>query len=189
MSTLSEAIAQFHPRCKKPEDIEPQFARIALAAMNEGYFLINGKTRIYPVEIEFYLYGERKDDPEWMKDYNMYHKGKNVPYFPKEGSIFPHRSGVDFTFENEEEEYRASFLIRAYKSSLNDTIEKHPTYLWEEMFGENTIAGGGLNIVWVDETAPKYHGVTQDTRVNLNRKNAIKDPMPWRFIRNDINNK
>ena len=156
--------------------------------MNEGYFLINGKTRIYPVEIEFYLYGERKDDPEWMKDYNMYHKGKNVPYFPKEGSIFPHRSGVDFTFENEEEEYRASFLIRAYKSSPNDTVEKHPTYFWEEMFGENTIAGGGLNIVWVDETAPKYHGVTQDTRVNLNRKNAIKDPMPWRFTRNDIYN-
>ena len=46
----------------------------------------------------------------------------------------------------------------------------------------------GLNIVWVDETAPKYYGVTQATRVNLNRKNAIKDPMPWRFIKNNIQN-
>ena len=129
MTKLSQAFLAFDPRDLSMETIEQKFAGIADIVMNEGYFLVNGETKIFPVDIEFYLYGERADDPDWMKDFNMYHKGKNVPYFPPEGSVFPHRSGVDITFENEAEEYRASFLIRAYKTSEHEETETHPTYL------------------------------------------------------------
>lgn len=183
MKTLSETIKMFHPRVENAKDIEIQFAEIAMAAIYGGYFLVNGKKRIYLTDIEFYLYGEKDNDPDWMKDFNMYHKGKNVPYFPKEGSLYPHRSGVDFTFENEDEKYRASFLIRAYKTSLDEKEETHPTYLWEDMFGECTCAKGGLNIVWVDEPIDCRLGVRQDKRVRLNRRNGQQDNNPWRFIK------
>ena len=185
METLAEAIAKFNPRVKKAEDIESQFKEIALAAIYGGYFLVNGKKRIYLTDIEFYLYGERATDPDWMKDFNMYHKGKKVPYFPKEGSLYPHRSGVDYTFENEDEEYRASFLIRGYRTSFDGKPEDHPTYLWEDMFGECKCAKGGLKIKWVNEPVDNSFGVHQEDRVRLNRRDGNKDTKLWRFIKND----
>ena len=185
MKTLSEAIANFHPRVRKAEDIEVQFEEIAMAAIYGGYFLVNGKKRIYLTDIEFYLYGEKATDPEWMKDFNMYHKGKNVPYFPKEGSLYPHRSGVDYTFENEEEEYRASFLIRGYRTSYDGKTESHPTYLWEDMFGECTCADGGIKIEWVNDPSDERLGVRLEDRVRLNRRDGSKDTKPWRFIKNE----
>jgi len=184
MRTLSEAIKMFHPRVEKAEDIESQFNEIAKAAFYGGYFLVNGKKRIYLTDIEFYLYGEKDDDPDWMRDFNMYHKGKEVPYFPKEGSLYPHRSGVDFTFENEEEKYRASFLIRAYKTSIDGDVETHPTYLWEDMFGECTCSEGGLRIIWVDDPIECILDPRKAKRVRLNRRNGQEDTKLWRFIKN-----
>ena len=183
MTLLSQAFLSFDPRNLNDETIEAKFAHIADVAMNKGYFLINGKVKIYPVDIEFYLYGERDDDSEWMKDFNMYHKGKNVPYFPAEGSVFPHRTGVDITFENEAEQYRASFLIRKYKTSEHDEIENHPTYLWEEMFGESSFGGNGFNIIWVDEPSCQSRKIESDTRINLNGKDGKKDTKEWRFFK------
>ena len=81
---------------------------------------------IHPTAIELY-YHEEGD--ERFKDPIMYHtddrkkaehpdffqkRGINsIPYFPV-GSIHPHTSGIDITFENPELMYRASFLIREY---------------------------------------------------------------------------
>lgn len=112
-------------------------------------------------------------------------QGKKVPYFPKEGSLCPHRSGVDYTFENEDEEYRASFLIRGYRTSFDGKPEDHPTYLWEDMFGECKCAKGGLKIKWVNEPVDDSLGVHQEDRVRLNRRDGSKDTKPWRFIKND----
>ena len=146
MKTLSEVIAAFDPRRADENTIQDQFWSIAEVALYGGYFLVNEETRIYPVEIEFYLYVENDPKGKWQQDANMYHKGKGVPYFPKEGSLYPHRSGVDYTFENENQKYRASFLIRSYQYETGGEIIKNPTYLWEDLFGYNSIAGNGLTI-------------------------------------------
>lgn len=167
------------------DSISELFNKIAIVVFYGGYFLINGKTKIYPLDIEFYLYGERKDDPEWMQDYNMYHHGKDVPYFPKEGSLHPHNSGVDVTFENEEKEYRASFLIRAYRNNTDKKKETHPTYLREEMFGEASFSGNGLNIIWVDEATDRIKEPITETRFRLNGKNKKPDTKKWRYIKVD----
>ena len=82
MKTLFEDMRDFNARNASENTIQEMFAEIAVPALSGGYFLANN-TKIYPVDIEFYLYGERKGDAPW----------------------------VDITFENEKEEYRASFLI------------------------------------------------------------------------------
>ena len=83
MKTLSEVIAAFDPRRADENTIQDQFWSIAEVALYGGYFLVNEETRIYPVEIEFYLFVEEDSKGNWQRDANMYHKGKGVPYFPK----------------------------------------------------------------------------------------------------------
>lgn len=87
MKTLFEAMRDFNARNASENTIQEMFAEIAVPALSGGYFLANN-TKIYPVDIEFYLYGERKGDAPWMKDKNMYHKGPNVPFFPVIGILF-----------------------------------------------------------------------------------------------------
>ena len=183
MKTLSEVIAAFDPRRADENTIQDQFWSIAEVALYGGYFLVNGKTRIYPIEIEFYLYVEEDPTGSWQRDANMYHKGQGVPYFPKEGSLYPHRSGVDYTFENEELKYRASFLIRCYQYEVGGEIIKKPTYLWEDLFGYNSTAGNGLTISWVDEPERVIPTRRQDKRINLNDEKGIADKKLWRFIK------
>jgi hypothetical protein len=190
MSKLTEAFSKFNPRRAKDEiEIQKQFKEIAETVFYEGYFLVNDELKIYPVDIEFYLYDERTYDDnryDWMKDNNMYHKhtAKNkVPYFPKEGSLYPHESGVDVTFENEEEEYRASFLIRAYRTNIDDETIVNPKYLNEEMFGECTFNGTGLNIKWVDEQSEKSGELQWAVRFKFHDKNKEQDTKPWRCIK------
>ena len=193
MSALEQAFKEFDSafstdteRLATFDTIIGMFKKVALAAFYGGYFEINGKTKIYPVDIEFYLYDERAGDEEevqWMKDYNMYHYGEGVPYFPKEGSLHPHRSGVDVTFENEDKQYRASFLIRAYRNGTDHKKETHPTYLREEMFGEASFSGKGLNIVWIDAPEADSKEPIIKRRVNLNGKNKETDKKEWRFVK------
>ena len=60
MSKLIEALQKFDLRKTTDETIQTELGKIADVALNKGYFLVNDKTRIYPIEIEFYLYGEKK---------------------------------------------------------------------------------------------------------------------------------
>ena len=115
----------------------------------------------------------------------MYHYGENVPYFPKAGSLHPHRSGVDVTFENEDKEYRASFLIRAYRNGPKGEKETHPTYLREEMFGEASFSGKGLCIKWVDKPSGEVVDPDVKARFRLKGKDKEADKKPWRFIKKE----
>ena len=82
---------------------------------------------IQPTAIELYYHEEGEDrfkDPimyhtndrkVWTKESYFKDRGiDGLPYFPV-GSLNPHTSGIDITFENAKERYRASFLIREYK--------------------------------------------------------------------------
>ena len=95
---------------------------------------------IYPTVIELY-YHEENDGG--FQDPIMYHtdyrkrselKAKretyftltgldSLPYYPI-GSLNPHTSGIDVTFENSEKHYRASFLIREYKVIYENKKER-----------------------------------------------------------------
>lgn len=183
MKTLNQALTEFNARNADDNTIQGMFAEIAVIVLSGGYFLVNESTRIYPMDIEFYLYGERVDDPNWMKDINMYHKGKDVPYFPIVGTFYPHESGVDVTFENETEQYRASFLIRGYKYEKNGPKVEKPRYLWEDLFGYGSFLGDGLKIKWVDAYDDADVEIDTDVRYNLKDANKKQDTKPWRFYR------
>lgn len=142
-------------------------------------------------DVEFYFHSERNEQELWKKDFCMYHRGtkEEVPYFPV-GSICPHNSGVDVSFENPFEEYRASFLVRGHRyEDGKETYETgKPTYLRENMFGYSNCISGGLNIRWIDDRSCPQNELTDDTRVNVSKYDengkSIKgenDLRRWRF--------
>jgi len=185
MSTsLEQVLSSFNARNETNLTILGKFKEIAKVVLYGGYFLVNEKAHIYPTEIEFYLHGERNNEPAWMTDKKMIHRNgkEQVPYFPNTGSLFPHTFGIDVTFENEIEEYRASFLIRSYRYEKDGEIITNPTYLWEDMFGYNSFTGSGLIIKWVDEPSETKEPVT-NTRLNLKDENGNQDTKPWRFTK------
>lgn len=117
-----------------------------------GYFLIEGKKRLYLDDIEFY-YHEEGDSG--LKDPIMYHtndnegKGKTIPYF-EIGRLHLHISGVDITFENKDQHYRASFLIRGFHMD-NQEYDGHSTHVYDEMLYMGVPLEKPLEIKWVSE--------------------------------------
>lgn len=183
MKTLKEVLTDFNARNADENSIQAMFSEIASIVLSGGYYQVNESSRIYPMDIEFYLYGEREGDPDWMKDANMYHKGRDVPYFPVVGTFYPHQSGVDVTFENKDEQYRASFLIRAYKYDKKAPVVSKPRFLWEDLFGYESFLGDGLKIKWVDASDDVEVIIETDVRYHLKDANKKPDKKPWRFIR------
>ena len=78
MSKLTEAFKNFNPRkAKDAQSLQEELKIIAETVFYEGYFLVNDKLKIFPIDIEFYMYDERvykNDEYDWLKDYNMYHR-------------------------------------------------------------------------------------------------------------------
>lgn len=102
-----------------------QFEILAKKMIFGGYFRVRDDYAIFIDTVEFYFHDERSE--ALIKDNIVYHrngrfdfrKGDNksmsaeLPYFPKM-TLHAHWSGIDITFENPEEKYRASALIRRY---------------------------------------------------------------------------
>ncbi|MGN1157014.1 MAG: hypothetical protein ACI4TK_12625, partial [Agathobacter sp.] len=131
--------------------------------------------RIYPLEIEFYYHEEGEDG---LKDPVMYHtddhEGKQLEYYPL-GSLNCHLSGIDVTFENEEKQYRASFLIRKYRVCEYESgewvekkeCEERPTYIYEDMF-MNIPLFDGINVKWISsETLNTVTDIHCKPRINV----------------------
>ena len=183
MSHLFDTLKAFNARQASEETIQGMLFDIAKVVLSGGYFEVNGDTTIYPMDIEFYLYDEKDPSRKWMRDANMYHKGPKVRYFPVIGTFYPHESGVDVTFENPDEGYRASFLIRAYKYEENGEIVRTPRYLWEDLFGYGSFFGDGLHIKWIDSPDDAKVDIKPDYRHHLNDENQQPDKKKWRFYR------
>ncbi|MCR4614443.1 MAG: hypothetical protein K5778_10680 [Bacteroidaceae bacterium] len=129
-----------------------------------GYFLIDKKYIIDLGSIELYYHEEEGE----IKDYIMYHTNEHpsksrvfnieggYPYF-EFGSFNLHQSGIDVTFENEEEKYRASFLIRSYRVLKNGESPKDSqkpydicsTHLFDDMFYGGISEQNISRIKWV----------------------------------------
>lgn len=147
--SLKEILYSFNGGNSSEESINAEFARMAKYLLYGGHFRVMNDKNIYLEEIEFYYHEENGK----IKDPIMYHtndhEGKSLPYY-KVGRISMHTSGVDVTFENEEKQYRASFLIRAYSVDDN-SIETRSTYIYDDMFGMGIPLDEPIEIEWVDD--------------------------------------
>lgn len=127
--------------------------------------------KIYPTAIELYYHEEgegRFKDPimyhtddrkiadhrkkvrkqEYLKDRNI----PELPYFPM-GNLNPHTSGIDITFENPEEKYRASFLIRQYRVEYESGISLdvvNSTDIYEDLLVNGISVGDADGMEWID---------------------------------------
>lgn len=152
-----QGVTEIKDEKEKLSNLSSQFEAIAKDVLLGGCFEINGVRRIYPLEIEFYYHEEGENG---LKDPVMYHTadhdGKMLDYYPL-GSLNCHISGMDVTFENQEKQYRASFLIRKYRVCEYESgewvekkeCEKRSTYIYEDMF-MNIPLSDGINVKWVN---------------------------------------
>ena len=133
---------------------------------------------IYPTVLELYYHEE---DPNGFKDPIMYHtndrkyydyyldaNGKEkshgpqsrnffekrgidgLPYFPM-GSLNPHTSGIDITFENPDKHYRASCLIREYTIVFAKGKEPVPIKNSTDIYDDLLLYGITLdNADWIE---------------------------------------
>lgn len=196
LKRLQDALEQFAP-ANTVSELTKQFEDIAQIVFN-GRFVVNGEYEIKPISIEFYFHDEENKS---IIEPQMYHVGE-YPYFPI-GAIFPNRSGVDMTFEREGK-YRASFLVRGYtyKSLVDDKEEDFtnkaskklkegeidkfkPQYLWEDLFGNASIFGQGLSIVWMDNEDFNKVRIMSSARINIKRIEGEATDRMWRFTNLD----
>ena len=189
MKTLPQLLKKFDGSGLTENKLQAEFKEIAKAAIYGGYFRVNNEFDIHIVELEFYFHSENENVSS-VYDWAMYHRGENVDYFPV-GSLHPHKSGVDVTFEKEGK-YRASFLIRQYE--IDGIVYIQPSYLREDLIGyTGCILGDGPKIEWINVETMDCNDylVDENPRINLGaydekgkRIEGQFDNRNWRFTRN-----
>ena len=170
-----QGVTEIKDEKEKLSNLSSQFEAIAKDVLLGGCFEINGVRRIYPLEIEFYYHEEGENG---LKDPVMYHtadhEGKMLDYYPL-GSLNCHISGMDVTFENQEKQYRASFLIRKYRVCEYESgewvekkeFEKLSTYIYEDMF-MNIPLSDGITVKWISgETVNPTKEIVRKQRINV----------------------
>lgn len=170
-----QGVTEIKDEKEKLSHLSSQFEAIAKDVLLGGCFEINGVRRIYPLEIEFYYHEEGENG---LKDPVMYHtadhEGKMLDYYPL-GSLNCHISGMDVTFENQEKQYRASFLIRKYRVCEYESgewvekkeCEKRSTYIYEDMF-MNIPLSDGITVKWISgETVNPTKEIVRKQRINV----------------------
>lgn len=173
MKTLSQLLKEFDGRSLNEVQLTDEFEKIAKSVIYGGHFRVNDDFDIYIHEIEFYFHSENESE-SCIRDWAMYHRGANIEYFPI-GSLHPHRSGVDVTFERKGS-YRASFLIREYQIEKN--IIKSPSYLCEDLIGyTGCILGDGPCILWKDDPYDDSANVSKNPRINVRAYDKDGNPL------------
>lgn len=195
---------------EKYQAVAEWFRPCAEDILCNGYFLINGKYIIDLGSIELYYH----EEDGAIKDPKMYHTNDQLPdifkkrmdeypnnqlpvfyrelkdnggypYF-KKGSFYLHQSGIDVTFENNDnlnDKYRASFLIRSYRMFKiddpdKDTILYDPcsSHLYDDLYYSGLLSfSGSSSIDWVKYD--KGGKIEQKTRIN------IGDERLWQYKR------
>ncbi len=206
---LLECLSKFsgakgETREKREESLIAPFRAIATKLIHGGYFAVSDKEgvryRIYIHSIEFYYHEEiESGEDKRVCDWVMYHR--NPLYGRKKeslatGSLFPHDSGVDITFEDQQDKaedvrYRASALIRSFQVTTGDNetmvvfedcpkhieqgsrdVEYYPTHLLQYLL--NKIQLPTIQIEWKEKNdcvGEVYTG----RRINVFKSNYFKD--------------
>ena len=197
MSTMSlkEKLKEFRDSYElwKVDKLTEEFNELANAFLYGGYFNVDNRYRIYIRTVEFYFHSEEADgehDPIVYHRNNRYVKGE-VPYFPLM-ALHAHTSGVDVTFESENNHYRASALIRAYEiydlveedflvydseskmfMPLKELQAKHPTKTIKQYNVQSTYVYNFLNgftqdaVNWVDLEYSEHEKLEGSIRKNV----------------------
>lgn len=199
-----------------------------------GYFKVTndvgGKVlvrKIQPTVLELYYheekYGGFRDPIMYHTDYRKRTEKKakgetyfslsgltELPYYPI-GSLNPHTSGIDVTFENAQEKYRASFLIRAYSVTYENgktrTVD-NSTEIYDDMLLNGISLENADWIEWVDgkedvqlkkpswrRNVPDYEKVSDSPELWVKKKategetfsiggvHYAKCPLNWQFAK------
>ena len=189
-----------------------EFQSVAKSILN-GYFLVrsgNESVCVHPTCVEIYYHEEQENG---VKDPIVYHRNRkkkkgiqDTPAVFKIGVLHNHVSGIDITFEKEANStntnitgvVRASALIREFevKDDKGQIIreEKHPTYLYQALFGQFSILDGGFSIMWVDGQEADFDNIELKWGVRKNvveyqnngydyekKPNKIQDKREWKF--------
>ena len=190
---LSTLLSEFDGRGLSEGQLTEKFEEIAQAAIYGGHFCVNDDFCIYIHEVEFYFHSENESEST-IHDWAMYHIGKNLDYFPV-GSLHPHRSGIDVTFERKGS-YRASFLIRKYQ--IGEEPISTFSYLREDLIGyTGCILGDGPRISWKDDNYDDVFCLSKNARINVRAYDTTGHPLsdkngkpmydlrPWRFSKTE----
>ena len=193
MKNLSTLLSEFDGRRLSEEQLTDKFEEIAKAAIYGGHFCVNDDFCIHIHEVEFYFHSENESEST-IHDWAMYHIGRNLDYFPI-GSLHPHRSGIDVTFEREGS-YRASFLIRKYQ--IGKDVITTPSYLREDLIGyTGCILDDGPRISWRSNDYEESLVLLKSPRIHVRAYDAIGNPLsdehkmkvcdlrPWRFSKTE----
>lgn len=158
------------------------FAFCAKDILCGGYILVNGKFKIDIHSIELYYHEEDGGiiDPIMyhtnlkMKNSTIFKRTNVLPYF-EFGSLNLHTSGIDVTFENPDEHYRASFLIREYRiltaeqelSTSDVPFDTHSTHLFDDMLYLGVPTDKPLDLRWCKDEFYKDYEIDELPRINV----------------------
>ena len=161
MSKLIEQLIEFQDsRRNNSEDLEKSFEKLAKYLLYGGHFHCSERYDLYITSVEFYYHEEIGDNDKRIVDPIMYHRNvKDKPVVPylNVGTLYPHWSGVDITFEDDILQYRASALIRSYK-----IVQLKPerfelkesdlsTYVYDYLFDGLSVDKKETIIDWIDD--------------------------------------
>lgn len=161
MNKLIEQLLEFQDsRRNKGIGLEKSFEKLAKYLLYGGHFHCSERYDLYITSVEFYYHEEIGDNDKRIVDPIMYHRNvKDKPVVPylNVGTLYPHWSGVDITFEDEKLQYRASALIRSYK-----IVQLKPerfelkesdlsTYVYDYLFDGLSVDKKETIIDWIDD--------------------------------------
>ena len=161
MNKLIEQLLEFQDsRRNKGVGLEKLFEKLAKYLLYGGHFHCSERYDLYITSVEFYYHEEIGDNDKRIVDPIMYHRNvKDKPVVPylNVGTLYPHWSGVDITFEDEKLQYRASALIRSYRivqlkpERLEIKESDLSTYVYDYLFDGLSVDKKETAINWIDD--------------------------------------
>ena len=154
------------------------FQNIARTLLS-GCFVVSQNNKedicVQPTCVEIYYHEESSS----IKDYIVYHKssGKNNYGVCNPGLLHNHVSGIDITFEKEDDKLgiiRASALIRGFKIigdidnpfNIDVDDEDRSTYIYAALFSQFDIFSG-FSIKWKDKEYDEKNDLVMKVRHNV----------------------
>ncbi len=161
MNKLIEQLLEFQDsRRNKGVGLEKLFEKLAKYLLYGGHFHCSERYDLYITSVEFYYHEEIGDNDKRIVDPIMYHRNvKDKPVVPylNVGTLYPHWSGVDITFEDDILQYRASALIRSYRivqlkpERLELKESDFSTYVYDYLFDGLSVDKKETAINWIDD--------------------------------------
>ena len=158
---MIEQLLEFQDsRRNKGVGLEKLFEKLAKYLLYGGHFHCSERYDLYITSVEFYYHEEIGDNDKRIVDPIMYHRNvKDKPVVPylNVGTLYPHWSGVDITFEDEKLQYRASALIRSYRivqlkpERLELKESDLSTYVYDYLFDGLSVDKKETAINWIDD--------------------------------------